>query len=347
MSHFLHNTRTPVKPDEALEAEFVEKKPEIPRLPAQVRRTILSPVPLEDAVGKQYVPDSRENIVTPDEDADPIGDHAHSPVKGIVHRYPDRVLLKITDTCAVYCRFCFRKEMVGKGEGVLSTDELSAALSYVRTHPEIREVILTGGDPLTLSNRRLADLFGELESIPHLDIIRIHSRAPLVQPDRVDEDLTALFLSLKKALYLVLHVNHAQEINDAVKDAFFRLSRSGAVLLSQSVLLKGINDKADILEELFRTLLANRVKPYYLHHPDLAPGTGHFRLSIKEGQDIVKALRGKVTGLAYPTYVLDLPGGYGKMPLTPNYLESLANGTYLVEDYNGKKHQYPPERKTP
>lgn len=322
------------------------KKDSIPRLPAQVRRTILSPVPLEDAVGKQYVPDSRESIITPDEDADPIGDDAHSPVRGIVHRYPDRVLLKITDTCAVYCRFCFRKEMVGKGEGVLSADELSAALSYVRAHPEIREVILTGGDPLTLSNRRLGEVFAELESIPHLDIIRIHTRAPMVQPQRIDDDLAALFLSLKKALYLVIHANHAQEINTDVKAAFFRLSRSGAVLLSQSVLLKGINDKAEILEDLFRTLLANRVKPYYLHHPDLAPGTGHFRLSIKEGQDIVKALRGKVTGLAYPTYVLDLPGGYGKMPLTPNYLENLSDGTFAIEDYNGKKHLYPPRKVT-
>lgn len=346
MSHFLHNKTNDVKPCPSAEPDFTEKKQDIPRLPAQVRRTILSPVPLEDAVGKQYVPDSREKIVTPDEDADPIGDDAHSPVKGIVHRYPDRALLKITDTCAVYCRFCFRKEMVGKGEGVLNAGELEAALSYVRSHTEIREIILTGGDPLTLSNRRLEELFAELESIPHLDIIRIHTRAPLVQPDRIDDGLTTLFLSLKKALYVVLHINHAQEINNTVKDAFFRLARSGAVLLSQSVLLKGINDSAAVLEDLFRTLLANRVKPYYLHHPDLAPGTGHFRLSIKEGQDIVKALRGNVTGLAYPTYVLDLPGGYGKMPLTPNYLESLADGTYMIEDYKGEKHPYPPEKKT-
>lgn len=346
MPNFLHNTHYDVKSPDLPDTNSAEKKQDIPRLPVQVRRTILSPVPLEDAVGKQYVPDARENIVTPDENADPIGDDAHSPVKGIVHRYPDRVLLKITDTCAVYCRFCFRKEMVGKGEGVLSADELDAALSYVRNHTEIREVILSGGDPLTLSNRRLGDLLAILEKIPHIDIIRIHTRAPLVQPDRVDDGLTTLFLSLKKALYVVLHVNHAQEVNGAVKDAFFRLARGGAVLLSQSVLLKGINDNAAVLEDLFRTLLANRVKPYYLHHPDLAPGTGHFRLSIKEGQDIVKALRGNVTGLAYPTYVLDLPGGYGKMPLTPGYLESLADGTYLVEDYNGKKHPYPPEKKT-
>lgn len=319
------------------------KKQEALRLPDQIRRTILSPAPLDDAVGKQYWPDDREAIIAPEENADPIGDDAHSPVKGIVHRYPDRVLLKVTDTCAVYCRFCFRKETVGKGEGMLSAEELDSALGYIRSDETIREVILTGGDPLTLSNRRLSDLLGKLEAIPHLDIIRLHTRAPLVQPDRVDVGLVSAFLSLKKALYVVVHVNHAQEIDRPVEEAFFRLSRSGAVLLSQTVLLRGVNDKAEILESLFRTLLAHRVKPYYLHHPDLAPGTGHFRVSIKEGQDIVRAMRGKVSGLAYPTYVLDLPGGYGKMPLTPNYLEELADGAYKIEDYKGEKHLYPPK----
>jgi len=315
-------------------------KEDAPRLTRQVRDTILGPDALLDPVGKQYVPDAREAIITPDENSDPIGDNAHTPVKGIVHRYPDRVLLKITDTCAVYCRFCFRKDMVGKGEGVLSAGELETAYDYIKSHPEVREIILTGGDPLTLSNRRLGDVLARLEAIPHLDIIRIHTRAPLVQPERVDDGLREIFLDLKKALYVVLHVNHAQEINEAVRGAFSRLSRSGAVLLSQSVLLKGVNDKADTLEELFRVLLANRVKPYYLHHPDLAPGTSHFRLSIKEGQDIMKALRGKVTGLAYPTYVLDLPGGYGKTPLTPNYVEHLGSNACIIEDYEGRKHQY-------
>lgn len=319
------------------------KKLDIPRLPEQVRRTILSPVPLEDAVGKQYLPDVRETLIAPEENGDPIGDDAHSPVKGIVHRYPDRVLLKITDTCSVYCRFCFRKEMVGQGEGMLSAQEIEAAIAYVRTDENIREVILTGGDPLTLSNRRMTELFAQLDSIPHLDIIRIHTRGPIVRPERVDEEMCDLFASIKRALYVVLHVNHAQEIDANVEAALKMLSRSGAVLLSQSVLLKGVNDDATVLEALFRKLLANRVKPYYLHHPDFAPGTGHFRVSIKEGQDIMKTLRGRVSGLAYPTYVLDLPGGYGKMPLTPNYLEELAGGAYRIEDYQGEKHLYPPK----
>lgn len=319
------------------------KKQDIPRLPAQVRRTILSPAPLQDPVGRQYMPDMREEIIAAEENDDPIGDDAHAPVKGIVHRYPDRVLLKITDTCSVYCRFCFRKEMVGQGGGMLSAEEVDAALAYVRASENIREVILTGGDPLTLSNRRLGELLARLESIPHLDIIRIHTRSPVVRPERVDDGLTDLFSSIRKALYVVLHVNHAQEIDARVEAAFQKLSRSGAILLSQSVLLKDINDDVAVLEALFRKLLANKVKPYYLHHPDLAPGTGHFRVSIKRGQDIMKTLRGKLSGLAYPTYVLDLPGGYGKMPLTPAYLEELTDGAYNIEDYQGRKHLYPPK----
>lgn len=318
------------------------RKPADPalKLPEQVVQTIYSP---DDAVARQYLPDDPESVILPEENADPIGDFAHSPAKGLVHRYPDRVLLKITDTCAVYCRFCFRKEMVGKGVGVLSPFEIGDALNYIRENPQIREVILSGGDPLTLSNRRLGDLLAALDSIPHLDIIRFHTRAPLVTPDRIDEDLQALFLAQKKAVYVVVHVNHAQEINEAVREAFFRLSRSGVVLLSQTVLLKNINDDAATLEALFRTLLANRVKPYYLHHPDLAPGTSHFRLSIKEGQDIIRQLRGRVTGLAYPTYVLDIPGGYGKVPLSPSYAQELLDGTYKVEDIDGRTHAYPPK----
>lgn len=311
-----------------------------PRLTAQVRRTISGEDALADPVGRQYVPDEREDTVLPHEDADPIGDDAHSPVKGVVHRYPDRVLLKITDTCAVYCRFCFRKEMVGKGDGILKRNTLEQAYAYIESRPQIREVILTGGDPLTLSNRRLKEVLDRLSSIPHLDIVRFHTRAPLVDPGRVDEELCALLADMAKAVYVVLHVNHAQEIDERVRAAFRRLNGSGAVLLSQSVLLKGVNDDPAILEDLFRTLLKNRVKPYYLHHPDLAPGTSHFRLSIARGQEIVSALRGRVTGLAWPTYVLDIPGGHGKMPLMPSYIRETTTGCYLVEDYQGTKHKY-------
>lgn len=310
-------------------------------LPLQVQATIPDTGnAAHDPVGRQYLYDAREETILPSEDSDPIGDHAHMPVPGLVHRYPDRVLLKITDTCAVYCRFCFRKDMVGKGEGVLKDADIEAALSYVAARPQVREIILTGGDPLTLSNRRLAALFARMEAIPHLDIIRIHTRAPIVSPARIDAELTEILGRTDKAAYVVLHVNHAQEINESAASAIRILSRSGAVLLSQSVLLRGVNDDPAALESLFRTLLRHRVKPYYLHHPDLAPGTSHFRLSIKEGQDIVSALRGRVTGLAWPTYVLDIPGGYGKMPLGPAYVRHLPDGRAAVTDYEGSIHIY-------
>lgn len=311
-----------------------------PRLTDQVRRTILGEDALSDPVGRQYVPDIRENILSPQEDADPIGDDAHSPCKGIVHRYPDRVLLKITDTCAVYCRFCFRKEMVGKGDGVLRDSILEEAYAYIAGKPDIREVILTGGDPLTLSNRRLKEVMDRLSALKNIDIIRFHTRAPLVNPERVDDGLIEILAGAEKAVYVVLHVNHAQEMDDNVRKSIRRLNRSGAVLLSQTVLLKDVNDDPAILADLFRTLLKNRIKPYYLHHPDLAPGTGHFRLGIERGQEIMKALRGHVTGLAWPTYVLDLPGGHGKMPLTQSYIQETAQGCYLIEDYKGNVHLY-------
>lgn len=295
---------------------------------------------LPDAIVRQYVRDAREDMVLSDELADPIGDDAHSPVKGIVHRYPDRALLKITDTCHEYCRFCFRKEMVGGGAGMLTADELDTALAYIAAAPQVREVILTGGDPLTLSARRLDALLNKLEAVPHLEIIRLHSRAPLTNPEIINGALIAAFSAVQKALYLVIHVNHVDELTADVRTALGRLNRAGVVLLSQSVLLKDVNDDAATLETLFRALIACRVKPYYLHHLDKAPGTSHFRVPIKKGQDIMKALQGRLSGIALPRYVLDIPGGHGKMPLGPCYIEPMPDNTYVIEDYKGVRHRY-------
>lgn len=305
----------------------------------QVYDTMISE-DLSDPVARQYLPSMEEQIIAPQENPDPIGDNALSPVKGLVHRYPDRALLKITDTCDVYCRFCFRKEMVGQGQGVLAPEEIDAALDYIQSAPQIREVILSGGDPLTLSNRRLKALLEKLAALKQLDIIRIHTRTPLVKPTRIDAEFLEIINTCPKALYLVMHVNHAQEINNAVKEGFAKLSKTNAVLLSQSVLLKGVNNNAATLEDLFRTLIANRVKPYYLHHPDLAPGTAHFRISIEEGQRLMKTLTDRLSGLALPTYVLDIPGGHGKVPIRSSYLEHRGNGDYIVENYKGHKHLY-------
>lgn len=294
-----------------------------------------------DAIARQYAPDAREAVIMPDELTDPIGDEAYSPVKGIVHRYPDRVLLKITDTCHHYCRFCFRKEMVGGGDGMLTPAELEAALAYVAAAPQVREVILTGGDPLTLSARRLCALFDKLETVPYLNIIRLHTRAPLTNPETVNDALISLFERTEKALYMVLHVNHVQELTEGVRHAIRKLNRAGVVLLSQSVLLKGVNDDPAVLETLFRALVSCRVKPYYLHHLDKAPGTSHFRVSIKRGQDILKSLQGRLSGLALPRYMLEIPGGFGKMPIDPRYIAPAGNDdTYTIEDHKGTFHRY-------
>lgn len=296
----------------------------------------------DDPIARQYVPDARELTTLPEEREDPIGDLAHSPVEGIVHRYPDRVLLKAVHVCPVYCRFCFRREMVGpEGLGTLSAEALDAAIAYIAGHSEIWEVILTGGDPLVLSARRLGALMERLGAIPHVKIIRFHTRVPVVEPERVDEGLVAALTASGKTTYLAVHANHPRELGDGAKAALDRLVGAGMVLLSQSVLLAGINDDVEVLAALMRRFVELRVKPYYLHHPDLAPGTAHFRLSIAEGQALVKALRGHVSGLCQPTYVLDIPGGYGKAPLNEGLVCAAGDGV-TIEDFRGRKHAYPP-----
>jgi lysine 2,3-aminomutase len=217
----------------------------------------------------------------------------------------------------------------------LSPDELEAALAYIRGNPAIWEVILTGGDPLMLSPRRLGAILDALEAIPHVATLRIHSRVPIVDPGRIGPALLAV-LDRRKPLWIAVHSNHPRELTDAVKAACRALTRGGASLLGQTVLLRGVNDDPAILEALFRAMVAERIKPYYLHHPDFAPGTAHFRLSIAEGRAIVRALRGKLSGLAQPTYVLDLPGGAGKVPIGPNMVEPGG-----VRDPAGRLHAYP------
>ncbi|HEX4110918.1 MAG TPA: lysine-2,3-aminomutase-like protein [Stellaceae bacterium] len=295
-----------------------------------------------DPLARQYLPRAEELHDTPEERADPIGDRRHSPVKGIVHRYPDRVLLTPHHACAVYCRFCFRRAAVGPGGDALTPTELDTALDYIRSKSVIWEVILTGGDPLLLSPRRLGDLIAALAAIDHVAVIRIHSRVPMAEPGRVT---TALLnaLATDKALWLAVHANHANEFGPPQRQALARLVRAGVPLLGQTVLLRGVNDDAAVLETLFRTMVANRVKPYYLHHPDLARGTSHFRLDIAEGLDLTARLRGRVSGLCQPTYVLDIPGGYGKVPLTTGCATAEGGaGRWLIRDSTGRSHSYPP-----
>lgn len=295
----------------------------------------------DDPIAQQFVPQIHELLTTPDETSDPIGDHAHSPVKGIVHRYPDRVLLKVTHTCPVYCRFCFRREMVGpEGDGTLTSAELQMALDYIANNPSIWEVILTGGDPLVLSNRRLASIMEGLQNIEHVKVVRFHTRVPVVTPERVTSELVAAVKTGQKAVYVALHANHPQELTKAARLACAKLVDAGIPMISQTVLLKGINDTVDTMEALMRAFIETRIKPYYLHHPDLAPGTSHFRLPLTAGQNLMQDLRGRASGLCQPLYVLDIPEGYGKVPVGLCHV-SCDNGTTLVTDHRGYMHIYP------
>jgi lysine 2,3-aminomutase len=294
-----------------------------------------------DPIARQFVPDLRELAVHPSERADPIGDDLKSPVKGLVHRYPDRVLLKLVATCAVYCRFCFRRETVGQGAAALSDAEMTAALGHIAARPEIWEVVLTGGDPLTLSPRRLAQATKALAAIPHVKVLRWHTRLPVAAPERVTEAMAAALTSgHDKTVYVALHANHPRELTGEARAACKRLIDRGVTMVSQSVLLKGVNDDADTLEALMRAFVETRVKPYYLHHGDLAPGTAHFRTTIAEGQALMRQLRTRLSGLAQPTYVLDIPGAYGKIPIGPAHVEATADGGYRLVDASGAEHSY-------
>jgi lysine 2,3-aminomutase len=307
----------------------------------------------EDPIARQFIPSAEELVTQPGESSDPIGDHVHSPVPGIVHRYPDRVLFKLVHVCAVYCRFCFRREMVGPGKAsALSRDAYRGALDYIRAHPEVWEVILTGGDPLMLSPRRLAEIMADLAAINHVRIIRIHTRVPVAVPARISRDMIAALKVEDATTWVALHANHASELTDKARAACADIVDAGIPMVSQSVLLRGVNDNIAALEALMRAFVECRIKPYYLHHGDLAPGTAHLRTTLARGQELMRALRGQVSGLCQPEYVLDIPGGHGKAPVGPNYLsqansfyqerEQAAETRYRIVDYCGEVHLYPP-----
>ena len=294
-------------------------------------------------ISKQFVPSLKELKTSTIENIDPIGDKKHTPVKGIVHRYPDRVLLKANSACAVYCRFCFRRETVGPSGENLNEVEIENAINYISKNPNIWEVILTGGDPFVLSPVKIKRILDKINKIKHIKIIRFHTRIPIVKPELITKELLRTLIDRNATIFVAIHINHALEITSKAKKACAMLVDAGIPLVGQTVLLRGINNKADILDNLFRTMLVSRITPYYLHHPDLAPGTGHFRVTIREGQKIMRKLRGRLSGIALPTYILDIPGGYGKIPLGPEYLSDLNEISHKVKDINGKIHTYPPE----
>lgn len=291
------------------------------------------------AVHKQFVPSVMELSVHPLENEDPIGDETHSPVPGIVHRHPDRILMMPTMACAVYCRFCFRREKVGSNAA--GAFDAVAAMNYIHAHSEIKEVIFTGGDPLVLSANNLKYLLDGLDSVPHVQRIRFHSRVPVVAPYLMDEGKIAVLARARKQLWLSIHINSWDEMTDDALSVVERLRRAGVPMVSQSVLLRGVNDDERALCTLFDNLLNIGIKPYYVHHMDRAVGTSHFRVSLEKGLDLMEQVRRRVSGLAIPRYVLDIPGGVEyKVSLSRNNVKHIKDGVYAITTEGGKTYSY-------
>jgi lysine 2,3-aminomutase len=305
---------------------------------------LIDPSDPNDPIARQFLPDLRELQTVPEELTDPIGDARHSPLPGLVHRHADRVLLKLVNVCPVYCRFCFRREMVGPAhtsEQTSAPDLLAQARDYITAHPEIWEVIFTGGDPFILSARRAREAAETFAAIPHVKILRWHTRMPVVDPERVTEDFIRAIKVENATTIVVLHANHPRELEaPEAQAAIARLADAGIPLLSQSVLLKGVNDDLDTLELLMRRFVELRVKPYYLHHADLAPGTGHFRTTLETGRALMRGLRARASGLAQPTYVVDIPGGYAKALAASSDLAFSPDGRAQLRDGEDFWHEY-------
>ena len=293
----------------------------------------------DDPIWKQCIPDRNELINSDVMSEDPLCEERDSPVSGLTHRYPDRVLLLVSNQCATYCRFCTRKRKVGDPFKRITKDQIMKGIEYIKEHKEIRDVLLSGGDPLLLSDSYIEWILKEVRAIPHVEIIRIGTRVPCTLPQRITPELCKI---LKKyhPLYINTHFNHPSEITEESKAACEMLSDAGIPLGNQSVLLKGINDDPAVMKELMHKLLMIRVKPYYIYQADLVKGTEHFRTKIKAGLDVIKALRGHTSGLAVPQYIIDAPGGGGKIPLLPEYVVSYSDSKIVLRNYADKEYTY-------
>jgi len=293
-----------------------------------------------DPIRKQAIPTINELNVTSHDMQDPLEEDVDSPVSGLTHRYPDRVLLLVTDQCSMYCRHCTRRRMAGETDNELPDERIRKAIEYIRSRTQIRDVLLSGGDPLTLSTGKLEKIISLLREIPHIEIIRIGSRMPVVNPMRIDDELVEM---LKKyhPIYLNTHFNHPNEMTYETQRALWKLADSGLPLGNQSVLLRGINDHPEVMKNLLHLLLKNRVRPYYIYQCDLSKGISHFRTPVSVGIQIIESLRGHTTGLAVPTFVVDAPGGGGKIPVTPNYIVSQGYNRVILRNYEGLTVSYP------
>jgi len=290
---------------------------------------------------QQVIPRAGERYQAPEELLDPVGEEETKPVDGLVHRYPDRVLFLVTDQCAAYCRYCTRSRMVSNAQDYNFHPEFESGLKYIEEHPQIRDVLISGGDPLLLNDRKLDTLLGRLRAIPHVEFIRIGSRIPIFMPQRITPELCAIFRK-HGPIWMSIHANHPYECTHELKNACDRLSCDGGVVLgNQTVLLKGINDSAEIMKSLIHRLLMMRVRPYYIYQCDLITGSQHFRTEVLTGINIIKELRGHTTGYAVPQYVIDAPGGGGKVPINPEYVQKITNDEVILKNYEGKIYRYP------
>lgn len=326
------------------EREFFDREAESERLPFAVTHHYLSLV--EDVPGdpirRQFMPTASELVSKSYELSDPLGEERYMPVARLVHRYRDRALLLTTDTCAVHCRHCFRRRFAGSGRGALREADLDAAIDYLDSHAEIRELLLSGGDPLTLSDERLSDTLRRLRSRRSDLVLRIATRIPVVLPRRIGS-ATVDMIRNARPVWVVVQVNHPRELSPQCEASLSSLVEAGVPVVTQTVLLRGVNDSVDILERLFSRLVALMVKPYYLFQGDLVPGTAHFRVQIERALDLVRELRARVSGLAMPTYAVDCPDGGGKVPLTEQYLVGKSDGWYVLRAPDGREYRYPVE----
>jgi lysine 2,3-aminomutase len=291
-------------------------------------------------IRKQLIPRAGEMVVSEGEMDDSLNEDGHSPVPGLVHRYPDRVLFLVTDRCAAYCRYCTRSRLVSNAQDYNFHPEHERALRYIDSHPEVRDVLLSGGDPLLLSDKKLEHLLSRLRAIPHVEFIRIGSRIPVFLPQRITPALTEIFKKYGP-IWMSIHVNHPKECTAELKAACERLAFAGVPLGNQSVLLRGVNDDAEVMKALVHRLLHMRVRPYYLYQMDLITGGSHFKVDVRNGLEIIRALRGHTTGYAVPQYVIDAPGGGGKVPVNPDYVESITDEAVTFRNYEGDRFVYP------
>jgi lysine 2,3-aminomutase len=301
---------------------------------------LIDPVDENCPIRLQVIPKVAETHTAPWEMSDPCGEDSHSPVPGLVHRYPDRVLFLVTDRCAAYCRYCTRSRLVSNASGYDFHPEFDRQIAYIAAHPEIRDVLLSGGDPLLLGDDKLDNLLSRLRAIPHVEFLRIGSRIPTFLPQRITPELCAM---LKKfhPLFVSIHSNHPRELTTEVRDALGRLADAGIPLGNQSVLLKHVNDDATVMKAHVQKLLMCRVKPYYIYQCDLISGSAHLRASVRKGIEIMTQLRGHTTGYAVPQYVIDAPGGGGKVPVNPEYVLSHNADRVVLRNYEGKIFEYP------